>query len=1155
MFKKTKWILPPLAIGITSVVAFQVVSCGASSKKESIKLNSMSFSSVAELSEWAKNNLNTSDVNKTKQWSIFNGEKNIYFNSPLEVKEYIEKNNIHIEKSYLSESINSHLDTTDGLGGRIMNYPLSDNVKSIQTAYEGIDGVRYLELDEAVSSLLQIHNAYLFDNKYFLNKEALNWYLEQKKGDPNYFTHLATNTEERFQAINDGKSYYSDAISTADTDAIKTTKVNNFVNLASQRGVMSNGQFIAINKPEALQSVSDIPYIIMNDNGKASYVLDLQKDVTGSLFAPYVFSSEASPVGQVNNSAQWTESDKSMENAKSSNYIGSLLNSAYGFIFDDVNIDKFSDLLKGGFVNELVDKSRGTNTPLGTEFENYLKNSSQTIKDLEDTFKSFNDLFDKAFTGENNESALASLSHFEDSLKMGKRYGVLTSLPLLRGRLMDIFLKNEASKDERKSNKWFDDINKTFDFALKYIDFRAHKMFDEISTDQAKQFNLAKLFSFDKEKKMFIGTDFYLQKILDGQDARNNDNKGGVELALSANFMFGANSLIMEQRTFLNSAISKRSELTPEQISKMMYQIPTSILEINAKVNEFNSFQNLFTPLHFSSVQLQSVDLEPSKKLLDQANQLQSFINSNQVTYNIDKTDFDDKLNAYLQKLNLTFSNSKYEFELPMSPQAELSSIITDDMIREAEKEAHDNGGLDVSFLSEMKFAFERGNAEANKVLDTLERMMKLNLTKTNAIKDAILNHLGFTGVSTAKELESVFTTDNRILKGITSIEGFTKFAKVATTIAKGLKFVSIFGMAAAVGLDLIFNAIIGQKESDTYEWNSGSGDTFYWNGGSHVDHSFFGIHLATTDKVGPEAMRWVDIAKVSEATALRYYAFGKYWDSEDEIKQEYLRRIIVGDESVSNVIEYQIELKGPNGNTQILKDDSLEKLVSQVIAQQQCLNTIIVTDEGPKVDATAAAENIIAKILANIKPLWIAQLPERNSNGIFIHNNFMLPVSTNDQLFDYKGNITTNNNKYYIYDQNIENTTNGSQKTSDFKSVEDIKNMFIEMYKRDNIIQSKQVLMIDALRISEFSKLPKLLGVDERGNTSPLNIYVASALGNKTESFIDKGSALSWALSQLSFTIWNLNPDDKWYLFEDKKFLSITEFVNWVLQQNKGVN
>lgn len=1132
--KKIKWFIPLSVAGVVSLATFQVVSCGASANDESIKINGMSFKNVTELSEWAKNNLKNSNVNKDYQWSIFDGDKNVYFDSPQEAREFLTLKNIGVEKAYLSDSVNNHLDKnslTDS--GRIVNYPLSSDPNSLVQTFKGKQGIRFLTLDDATSSLLQIHNAYFLDGKYFLNKESLEYYL-RNDNSVNWNLLGANFNTQKVLMTADGKQTISQPLienKFKDSDTENDATLKSFVDSTSEKfyeNTRADGsiEYLELNG-KALQSVGTLPYIKLHDDAKGRYLMDISKNTPGTLFAPYIFESETNPTKLVHDGSQWQKYGLNEENAKYSTYVGSSINTAYGFIMDNLNLKSFTELLFSGdtIFRDQVEKDSN-------------KEICEALLEFSTKFNSLNIAVDS--NGWANQNVKTTLIKTEENLAQGKKYGFLTSIPVLRSILIDWLIQSKSS------NEMFQLVNKAFDAALKLIDIRVHEEFDSQLTDSAKMFSIARVFDFKDERKQLIGTNTYIERIINNK-SENISNPGGLELSAITNAIIGVHSLLSEQVSYVNGVNSLNSNINylkkiylPENLDKV-----NSELDNFSKQSESNSLLNIFG----SDKLPEASSIKGTSQMILTVNDFQKY-----APQSADYLAVRDKINDILHNIKETYENIDTSKEIRLDSVG-FTVLLEDGILDIAKQDGHPEIANQLKTFRDSLKQVNESIEDINKRWENVVNEISAKSTRVvTELQKSIAKNFG-----TVEKLFKVTSSAEKTFSFVTKIENilrFTKFVKGAT----------LFGTAISLAIELgfsIYDAIEGSTVSDTYRILLDGNQQFIWNGGSHKEHNFsffgiFNINFGSTDEVDASAINWINVPTIASSTSSSFYSMGKLYADENELKEDFINKLLNGE--ITDKVVYHTTFGNASTSVTDCYANTKEELVRKIKAK---INEIInakgsilteakITKNGIQTSSSLIKDENVKSVMTSIKPLWIAQLPTWE-NGNYKVSDFLVPATLEHPLYGVNTVETTLRNEYYIFDQNKNMMEFDGLQIIDKPDEAKIRRDFIEKFNSTHSIENKFALKYDAIKEDIYDKISPLIykSRDSKGVPETVDIYVARDMYGNEEKFIDKIDALIWLQANSNFAMHKLNAGDQWYEFESNKFLSVTEFVKWVLKMN----
>jgi hypothetical protein len=312
-----------------------------SNKEKSIRFDGMVFKDVKELTIWARNNLKVLGSDSLQQWVINDGFRNLYFDSPDALYNYLRAEKLLQDgNAFLPSNINTlnndYRYYTDGIFDKINdNFPLSSNPNFITRIFEGANGVPYNTMDEAIKSFLSTHNIFEFDNKFFVNEGSLTQYIrdlevingKSKNTGKDLLAELGIKTVGNkyslISAQNQRSGLFSfDSIDQFKNDNASRNVVRDFVRNNHERQIckqtISSTECMLFSESRLGNIIAEdstlIDYIDLNQNGGAGvYLLDITDKTPGNLISPYLIESTSGIFTELGNK-QW-QKQKTFDNS------------------------------------------------------------------------------------------------------------------------------------------------------------------------------------------------------------------------------------------------------------------------------------------------------------------------------------------------------------------------------------------------------------------------------------------------------------------------------------------------------------------------------------------------------------------------------------------------------------------------------------------------------------------------------------------------------------------------------------------------------------------------------------------------------------------------------------------------------------------------
>ncbi|MDE6472915.1 MAG: hypothetical protein K2K73_00675 [Ureaplasma sp.] len=207
--------------------------------------------------------------------------------------------------------------------------------------------------------------------------------------------------------------------------------------------------------------------------------------------------------------------------------------------------------------------------------------------------------------------------------------------------------------------------------------------------------------------------------------------------------------------------------------------------------------------------------------------------------------------------------------------------------------------------------------------------------------------------------------------------------------------------------------------------------------------------------------------------------------------------------------------------------------------------------------DELDTLQNNTNKILGSIKPMLIAQIPKLNPKGHKLSNK---PICNDSNNFDdcslkpYKlpGLSWTSNGGYFenddtnfiMVDQNISDDKNSSK--SKGNEIINYKKQLEDKFYASFEVDSKEIEYQFINNIDLFSEISSKIESNF--------CYFAKGKNNQRKIFLSKNDAINWLLTEFNYKTHFVLEEIETVVFDDLKFSSYDEYMNWVYENIREV-
>ncbi|TCG10623.1 hypothetical protein [Mycoplasma marinum] len=410
---------------------------------------------------------------------------------------------------------------------------------------------------------------------------------------------------------------------------------------------------------------------------------------------------------------------------------------------------------------------------------------------------------------------------------------------------------------------------------------------------------------------------------------------------------------------------------------------------------------------------------------------------------------------------------------------------------------------------------------QANKVLKEFNKSIERDRISSTSLENPI---------ELVKEVKEVFENVIEIAKEMNKMLSLVS----AATGPLGKTVL----LAFSVALDVL-SAIVGEEVIDGFKFEYGNAKSIIWTGGQHTEHKFWGIKFPDTNVTDVDDLDLIKPIEVTNNYEKDFMFFeGKKYNNENNLISAWLDKIASMNtedipQNIKDKLNLQYSFNGKNASDiSKLSKDVINNAVPQEFLE---INGSLVSDLKTKKDFE------VDKILNDIKPIWVAQLPKTtiDKNGVQHLENipYKMPITNKVKLFGNPNEIS--NNDYLMIDAN--------KKDAKLLSLEKVIDVFGKLFERKYMqMESKQISEYEALFTDDFDK--------QSNGFSEKTIYKAKSVGGEIEIFLDLNDAINWLLVHSNYSTIENHGEKVIYTYKGNDYLSVTDFINDLLsKQVKG--
>ncbi len=483
-------------VAIATVPIPIAVSCAMNN--QTFNIYGESFDNINSAANYIKNN---SVEAKQEYWTIeYNNSKKV-FNTPEELRAFVLDKFIYQEQYITNENLNNFKDPlTNSLKSEFWQHVSKYNPQDPQSTnltkviYQGFKNEIFENLDSAVDSYFEVHDAYFFNNIYFNSKNDLKNYLVT--------TYLPSNNEKVNSIVLKGPNgIVSTPIDLLNpvgaAQSIDSFIKNNALKVVKYKNSKTN-EYINItnsNVNDVLHKINieDLSYVHMQSNqGESRYVIDNYDN--SNLIGPYFYNGILD-VGSFKNKNMW----KKVNNISKQVYMNSKIDAMIGSFFSSVIVDdnvlnvyesevekKDIPIFRTSLIAKSAEQNNGKELTLDDWFMMELKQLSPRL---------YNEL-----------------SHINFELMKGNKYNTFFKIPIMYSFIMQRVVSWGLSQIT------MDVVNFYFEKVCDYIqDAIEVVLMDEsllVRRKDSKKFNVKDLFRIgDGEYNLNTSVEYFLAEI------------------------------------------------------------------------------------------------------------------------------------------------------------------------------------------------------------------------------------------------------------------------------------------------------------------------------------------------------------------------------------------------------------------------------------------------------------------------------------------------------------------------------------------------------------------------------------------------------------------------------------------------------------------
>ena len=1137
----------------------------ANNLNQSYTFDNQTFNSTQDLLEYGQANYykGTKTVNNRYRWSIDDKGEKIYFNDPKLLREHLSKR-INRYTGLSSSKFSQDLSGIGEISGNdLSKLYFNQSEDQLKTEiYRGKNNSIHKSEEAAKDSYLSLHDAYYFNNIYFKNIEDLRLYLSEKYyvpgGDgydtanasqnigiigPDGIISSAINVQELFSSI-EGNSLQSkkDFMDSMNNQAKK------YLEFKDQSGkyFYANQEDLKNPNPELLSAFNNPSYTRIHSNqGKSTYVVDLDREDPNSLFGPYYVKS-SSDLEVMTDPDQWNKIEKNDP-----------------LLSENQNVDLIANLMNLILV---ADESIDNNLPFNIK---YLNDSH--INPFYKMLKSKHSYIYNEWVDLNIQ------------MRKGQKYNTFYNLPISFMFLLDNLIEAEAKQSTiQEVQKLFVAITEYLDYVIALL-FPADLLKSTNPNTPGKTLSLTEIFSFDNNN---IDWNTDIQYFISEISKNYKQFIAGIKIYSQAtlNAMYNGGTIpykneFIEQLLGKSSGVFESSNIHLYEnlwnmfSSSNMEIIKNTIVQQNSQTINSDFLDNIVIALSTTNSLFSS-----SAKFIFEENFKKISIGNDKYGLLDDFEKSDGVLDLNGDKLLEAKDDLSWENYM-------LIKFINNASSRELNQFVNFNGNQENLYVK-LQSIVNKIPLKQYSINFVIEPKIVNNffiISKSLEIGKKFIN--SFIGVHDwiqsndtrlmLKESISGLSDKFNIVKNIDS-KGLAKLLNDINSspkmalFAKGIPYVQV----ALVAIDLINQIFIPKTSYSSYVFDKIEGSNFIWNGGQKTT-MFFG--LAETSSTTIDDMKLLKPWEIiSSKVENKLYFDGKTYQETnlDSLKIDQLKSILNNVENLNNdniKVVYSFDDISPLKPSAIRNDKVFDKFgdindliilnpndKNYISLSQYVYNKIYYSKDGsaPEYhskkfvfangqavsDINANISLIIDQVINDIRSVKIALMPILSNNkpkGIDGTNEddgsigeYTLPsISWNAQGF-----ITNRTNKQYIiFDPNQELLS--GKVITDREVEENIRKLFHASFD----IDSKTVINNEINNNNMFSALSSSI----KSNY----IYEATLSNNLSKYFFSEGDAFNWLLSEENFTLYTYNTENHIYEYQGQIFNSKDEFINFILE------
>lgn len=1098
-----------LPIALTS---YQKYNPQSNDDNKSYNFDGKTFNNRQELKNYALSNVieqNTTETNR-ESWTIKFDNQLMKFNSFQDLISFV---NQQVEKYEVESSFkfdtNSNLALTPFELDKL--YLKSNNNEQV-TIYKGINDQYYFTEQEAKDSYLQIHEAYYFDGIYFSNKQELANFLN--KNFDKYMNNLTTNSKNIVLVSPSGvasRPLNPEKIKSKDENEVKV--LEDFVNKYAKKYIKKiddndtahyyDADLVKQNPGQYVNEFDDYSYMTINSNqGKSNYIIDVEnveENEDYTLFGPYYLQA-GGEIEKITDPNSW----KKLEGTDFSFISNAVYADLLSQFINLVTNDKFEEDQKYPFnIQQLENET-------SKYFEYLKKQSPETFDSLMETIR---------------------------VITKGTKYSLFYKIPILYIKTVEELMFHRINYQVIQATKDY------YSLVCDYIDQCLY---------------------------LFIPKSYLI--------SINGDH----EL-----FSFSKLFKINENNLDLNYDVETLVDIIQQNFPKL---IPA--INIISRFQSYGLQMPNFLPFDYEYLYEQLKDVVDIKSMFNESYDIYWLEQIYNIFVSVDKDLLIQSFKNLLSINNTKLNNNQIEniYTQIISPRVQVANNAVAKLHSDLEIYSTNSGVLDMSesFLGKLTLSYREKLVALYKINKSLINIDLMNTLRLSTISEInipfelldfqswmldfqymLLGNMAFTsnnifafaacfyGMSLIKLLTLALDIASLPLTGLAVSSGFRECISNITSICgnlskilelfkvtcKILKCVPFVSIAVSI-VEFLLNLVKTEKFSYIFETEDAK---FIWNGGEETTF-FFGLIPGPVK--GPEDMKMLPPQRITRPHIQnQYYYRNKIYDDVVKLKKDQLVDIANGDFSSSKTsLVYKFD--NPNSNDPTFTDsfdeigninepNTLVYDIYQDIVKNgnkyYVESTYELADGNIVFDRNLAKDRQIKDFVDNkIKPIKISLMPNllngyptTNELGQEI-NPFELPEKSWTSFGGYKFN--ENNDIYIIVDPNDNSNT--------LLKPEDI---LTENFRNSFNVESKTVFKNSTLLNEKYSKFDSCI-------TDYYVYKVTNDLGN-TKYFLNESAALNWLLNEYEFSVNDFVLNKTIYIYKDKKFDSIDEYLNWIYE------